>query len=56
MLGVAGNIRVKILDGEHEVNTWFRKNPDIEIIDIKFASSQIDGEWFCDVLVIYNKK
>lgn len=53
MLGVAGNIRVKILDGEHEANTWLKNNPDVEIIDIKFSSSATDGEWFCDVLVIY---
>ena len=56
MLGVAGNMRVKILEGEVEVNNWLIDNSDVEVIDMKFSSSATDEDWADMVMIIYNKE
>ena len=56
MLGVAGNMRVKILEGQDEVNNWLINHSDVEVIDMKFSSSVTDEDWADMVMIIYNKE
>ena len=59
MLGVAGNMRVKILEGQDEVNNWLINHSDVEVIDMKFSSYAINDEssLMCAnmVMIIYKK-
>lgn len=57
-LGVAGTIAVKHVTGGDigkSINYWLEKNPDTEVIDIKFSASANDSDWTTDALIIYRK-
>lgn len=57
-LGTAKSISVKQISGdfiENEINDWLNKNPETEVIDIKFSASATDDNWGSDVLIIYRK-
>lgn len=55
--GTAGNIRVKQFCGDGSVdklaNRWFRENPHLKVIDIKFDTSATNEDYASDILVIY---
>lgn len=59
-IGIAASIRVKHLCGGADItpllNNWLSENPDLEIIDIKFATSATEEEWSTDVLIVYRKE
>jgi len=58
-LGVAGTIAVKQISGEFvevDVNLWLERNPEVEVIDIKFTSSATYDSWGTDALIIYRKE
>ena len=60
-LGVACSIGTKSLCSgpkalESYINEWLEENPDVEIIDIKFASVMNEGEWESEALVVYRKE
>jgi hypothetical protein len=57
--GVAGTIAVKQVGGtmiDKDVNAWFEKNPDVEVIDIKYSESATHDEWGSGALIIYRKE
>lgn len=57
-LGTAKSISVKQISGdfiENEINDWLNKNPETEVIDIKFSASATDDNWGSDVLIIYRE-
>lgn len=51
-LGVSGCLRIALCDGENQTNTWLQNNPDVEVVDIKFSSTE-DAEM---VMIIYRKE
>ncbi len=51
-LGVSGCLKIAICDGENQTNTWLQNNPDVEVVDIKFSSTE-DAEM---VMIIYRKE
>lgn len=58
-LGVAGTIAVKQFIGhsvEDDINRWLECNSDVEVIDIKFATSASSDDWSTDALIIYRKE
>ncbi|BAD63901.1 hypothetical protein ABC1363 [Shouchella clausii KSM-K16] len=60
-LGVAGSIAVKhiIVSDTYvdtEINSWLEANPDVEVINIKFATSANEMDWTTDALIIYRKE
>lgn len=58
-LGVAGSIAVKQFSGTYvdaEINSWLEANPDVEVINIKFATSANEMDWTTDALIIYRKE
>ena len=58
-LGVARNIAVAHIAGgnlEKEINDWLSNNPEVEVIDIKFAASANESDWATDALIIYRKE
>ncbi len=57
--GVAGGIAVKQVGGnviDKDVNAWLEKNPDVDVLDIKFAASATNDDWGSDALIIYRKE
>lgn len=53
-LGVAGTIQTKFFNNTHALNRWLdEENPDAEVIDIKFATTERFPE--C-LLLIYRKE
>ncbi|WP_102706987.1 hypothetical protein [Terribacillus saccharophilus] len=58
-LGVAGSIGVKQFSGvavDQDINKWLDENPDVEVLDIKFAASASHEDWETDALIIYRKE
>lgn len=59
-LGVSGTIAVKQLYSDGDVNRWLEDHPDLEVLDMKFASneSRIDGlpDCYTTILIIYRKE
>jgi len=60
-LGVAYSIRTKSFQSypkhlDVPINEWLEENPDVEIIDIKFATAMSGQEWESEALVIYRKE
>mgnify|MGYP006946494800 CR=1 FL=1 len=58
-LGVAGTIGVVQLSGAYvdgDINRWLELNPDVEIIDIKFAANATSEDWNSEALIIYRKE
>lgn len=56
---VAGTIAVALFCGnsiEHDINSWLKSNPELEIIDIKFSASATSDDWGSDALIIYRKE
>lgn len=57
-LGVAGIIEVVQLSGiyvDGDINKWLEANPDVEVIDIKFAVNATSEDWNSEALIIYRK-
>lgn len=58
-LGVGASIAVKQIGGnviDKDVNAWLENNPDVEVLDIKFAASATNDDWGSDALIIYRKE
>lgn len=59
-LGVAKTINTEHIQTDSDIgdyiNIWLYENPDVEVIDIKFSASQVDGTWGTDALIIYRTK
>lgn len=61
-LGVAGTIRTVWLSSakyksiDREVNDWLEDNPDLEILDIKFSTTEMPIKFAADALIIYRKE
>lgn len=59
-LGVAGTIQTEhvIAEGRIDtaINAWLERNPDAEVIDIKFSTSATRDDWSADALIIYRKE
>ena len=60
-MGVACSIGTKTFQTErftidYYINEWLVKNPDIEVIDIKFTSVMYRDQWESEALVIYRKE
>lgn len=57
-LGVAGTLAVAYfgIDVENQVNEWLQKNPELEIIDIRFGSSATADDFGTDAFIIYRKE
>lgn len=58
-LGVAGTLAVAQISGEVieiDVNLWLERNPEVEVIDIKFSTSATHDNWGSEALIIYRKE
>jgi hypothetical protein len=60
MFGKAKEIRVKYLHSfshkkglEFAVNEWLEQNPEVVVLDIKFAATTTEETGYEDVLIIY---
>lgn len=61
-LGVAGTIRTVWINStksrciDSQVNDWLEDNSDLEILDIKFSTTEIPNRFTADALIIYRKE
>lgn len=59
MLGVAGNIKTRQINGEQidsEINKWMEQNQKAIVLDIKFTASATSEYWSNDALIIYREE